>query len=173
MVADSSFAALELLSHVSQYHLPIHMITRLRLDAALYKPAPKRLANTMGRPALKGSRLPKLQQTLVDPKTHWQTVIVNNWYGQGQREVEICSDTAVWYHSGKPVVPIRWVLIRDPKGKFEAQALLCTHLDYSPTQILQWFACRWQVEVGASQFLKKTEGRKMLRNSSSRINLGF
>jgi hypothetical protein len=44
-------------------------------------------------------------------------------------------------------VPIRWVLIRDPKGKFETRALLCTQLDQDPGQILQWFLWRWQVEV--------------------------
>ena len=51
VVADSSFAALELLAAVSQRDLPIHMITRLRLDAALYTPAPLRLPGTMGRPS--------------------------------------------------------------------------------------------------------------------------
>ncbi|MHC5762203.1 IS701 family transposase [Nostoc sp.] len=147
MVADSSFAALELLFRVSQHKLPIQMITRLRLDAALYEPAPNRQPSTMGRPALKGKRLPNLEHISVDPNTHWQTVIVNNWYGQGKREVEICSDTAVWYHTAKPVVPIRWVLIRDPKGKFETQAILSTGLAYSPIQILEWFVRRWQVEV--------------------------
>lgn len=35
VVADSSFAALELLAGVSKRSLPIHMITRLRLDAAI------------------------------------------------------------------------------------------------------------------------------------------
>lgn len=147
MVADSSFAALELLFRVSQHKLPIYMITRLRLDAALYEPAPNRQPRTMGRPALKGKRLPNLEHISVDPNTHWQTVIVNNWYGQGKREVEICSDTAVWYHTAKPVVPIRWVLIRDPKGKFETQAILSTGLTYSPIEILEWFVRRWQVEV--------------------------
>ena len=37
VVADSSFAALELLAGVSKRSLPIHMITRLRLDAAIYE----------------------------------------------------------------------------------------------------------------------------------------
>jgi hypothetical protein len=46
-----------------------------------------------------------------------------------------------------PVVPIRWVLIRDPKQEFEPQALLCTKLDIEPTQILEWFVLRWQMEV--------------------------
>ena len=56
--------------------------------------------------------------------------------------VEVCSGTAVWYHTGLPVVPIRWVLVRDPQGKFKSQALLCTNQAYSPTQILEWFVRR-------------------------------
>jgi hypothetical protein len=40
LMADSSYAALELLDHVK--HLPhASLITRLRLDAALYDPPPK------------------------------------------------------------------------------------------------------------------------------------
>ena len=57
------------------------------------------------------------------------------------------SDTAVWYHNGMPAVPIRWVLFRDPKGKFETRALLSTDLSATPAQILKWFVRRWQVEV--------------------------
>jgi hypothetical protein len=61
--------------------------------------------------------------------------------------VEITSDTAIWYHSGKPPVPIRWLLIRNPKGKFETRALLCTDQNIEPEQIVAWFVRRWQVEV--------------------------
>jgi hypothetical protein len=46
-----------------------------------------------------------------------------------------------------PVVPLRWVLIRDPAGQFEPQALLCTDLSNEPLQILSWYAQRWSVEV--------------------------
>ena len=83
----------------------------------------------------------------ANSKTGWTTVTVRNWYGEVRREIEIASDTAVWYHNGKPPVPIRWVLIRDPKGKFATQALLCTDLETAPEQIVKWFVRRWQVEV--------------------------
>jgi hypothetical protein len=46
-----------------------------------------------------------------------------------------------------PAVPIRWVLVRDPDGKFSTQALLSTKLDAGPVQILEWFVRRWTVEV--------------------------
>jgi len=74
-------------------------------------------------------------------------VTIPNWYGEGPRVVEIVSRTAIWYHKGIPPLPIRWVVIRDPKGKFKTQALLCTDLKAKPEQILKWFIMRWQVEV--------------------------
>jgi hypothetical protein len=64
--------------------------------------------------------------------------------------VEIASKTAVWYSTGLPAVPVRWVLIRDPEGGFETQALLCTELDTDPRQIVSWFVMRWQLEVTSS-----------------------
>ena len=147
VVTDQSFAVIELLYRMSRLANPICMITRLRLDAALYQPAPPRPAGQAGRPRLKGARLPTLQAVLHDAQTLWSELTIRNWYGQGRRRVEVTSGTAVWYHTGKPPLPMRWVLIRDPKGKFKPQALLCTDLQITPKQIVTWFVRRWQVEV--------------------------
>jgi hypothetical protein len=147
IVADSSFAALELLWSVAHMPQPLCLITRLRLDAALYQPAPPRTPGTKGAPRKKGARQPTLAQVLADPQTLWTQVKVPGWYGEGEREVEIASDTAVWYHTGLPPVPLRWVLVRDPLAKFRPQALLCTDQQVAPGQILAWFVRRWQVEV--------------------------
>jgi hypothetical protein len=114
VVADSSYAALELLHAVRE---AVVVVTRLRLDAARYEPAAVRQPGQMGRPRKKGPRLPTLQQVLEAPKTDWQQVQIANWYGQGPRTVELSTGTAVWYHAGLPAVPIRWVLVRDPKGQ--------------------------------------------------------
>ena len=62
-------------------------------------------------------------------------------------ELQLASDTAVWYHPGVPVVPLRWVLIRDPAGQLEPQALLSTDPAVQPRQIVAWFVLRWQLEV--------------------------
>jgi DDE superfamily endonuclease len=147
VVADGAFASLQLLSRWARRRRPLVCITRLRLDARLFRPAPPRKRRAMGRPRLVGRRLPSLQQVLNDRRTVWQRWKVQNWYGEGQRLIEVTSDTAVWYHTGLPPVPIRWVLVRDPKGRFETRALLCTQLDQQPRQIVQWFLWRWQVEV--------------------------
>jgi len=146
-VADSTYAALDFLAACRAWATPVTVVTRLRLDAALYEPAPPREPGQQGRPRLKGQRLPTLAAVAPDPATVWTPVTVADWYGEGPRVVEIVSDTAVWYHGGLPPVPLRWVLIRAPDGTFETQALLCTDPDAAPGQILAWFVQRWQLEV--------------------------
>jgi hypothetical protein len=143
-VTDSGFAALDLLAAVRRH---VWIVTRLRLDANLFDPAPPRQPGQIGRPRRKGKPQPKLARRLTDPATAWQRVTVPDWYGEGERPVEITSGTAVWYHGGLPVVPIRWVLVRDPAGRFDPQAFLCTDLDADPVQILTWFVWRWRLEV--------------------------
>ena len=145
LVGDGSFSALLFLDAMRRAR--ITAITRLRLDAALYEPAPPRPPGTIGRPRTKGARLPTLAATLVAKDTRWHAVVVSGWYGAAKRGIEVASGTAVWRHGGMPVVPIRWVLVRDPAHRFEAQALLCTDLACDPAQIVSWFVRRWRVEV--------------------------
>jgi DDE superfamily endonuclease len=145
-VADSSFAALEWLGQVVRLSR-VSVITRLRLDAALYDPPPPRAPRQTGRPRLKGKRRPTLEAVLADEQTQWSTLTIDDWYGKGPREVDVATDTAVWYHTGKPPVAIRWVLIRDPQEHFKPQALLSTHLEHTPAQMLTWFVRRWTMEV--------------------------
>lgn len=146
-VADSGYAALAFLAACRAWRKPVTVVTRLRLDAALYAPAPPRRPRQNGRPRLKGARLPTLAAIAADPETAWAEVTVARWYGAGERQVEVVTDTAVWYHTGLPLVPLRWVLIRDPEGKFATQALLCTDQAATPEQVLGWFVQRWQLEV--------------------------
>ncbi len=146
-VADRAYATLKLLDRCRKLSNPITFVTRLRLDAALYEPAPPRRPGQRGRPRLKGERLPNLSEVTQDPNTVWKPTKIPNWYGSGERIVEIASATAVWYSTGLFAVPVRWVLISDPRGEFKTQALLCTDLEADPKKILCWFVLRWQLEV--------------------------
>lgn len=122
-------------------------MTRSRLDAALYEPAPERRPERTGRPRKVGKRLPTLSTLLDDPGTVWRSLTIDGWYGGHSCQLQITSAKSVWYHTGLPAIPIRWVLVKDPKGKFEPQAFLCTNPDVVPEQILLWFRQRWPVEV--------------------------
>ena len=145
VVADGTYAVLDFLLKVSR--LPyVSAITRLRLDACLYDPAPVREAGKRGRQALKGQAQPKLAARLTDPTTEWKKHTVS-WYGGTTREMELATGTALWYQSPVPPVAIRWVLIRDPEGIYEPMALLCTDQQAQAVQIVSWFVLRWTVEV--------------------------
>jgi hypothetical protein len=147
VVADGAYASLKLLDRCRSLNRPVAFITRLRLDAALYEPAPPRRRGQIGRPRKKGERLPNLSVVAEDPTTVWKPTTIANWYGEREREVEIASQTAVWYSTGLFAVPLRWVLLRDPQGEFKTQALLCTDLEADPEKIVCWFVTRWQLEV--------------------------
>jgi hypothetical protein len=146
VVADSSYAALEFLAWGARQARPVTVITRLRLDAALYRPAPARRPGQRGRSRLKGQRLPSLARRLKQPHTPWQGCRLT-WYGGEIRRLHLATGTAVWYHSGKPPVAIRWVLVRDPKGRCEPQAFLSTDLKLEARQIVTYFIRRWSMET--------------------------
>ena len=145
LVVDGAFSSLDFLYQLRS--LSITCITRLRLDARLYAPPPARRPGRPGRPSIKGARLPSLKTRLADRKTRWQSATVANWYGNTGRSIQFCSGTAIWYHGGLPPASLRWVLIRDPKGRFHPLALLSTDLHAQPLDIIADYVSRWQLEV--------------------------
>lgn len=109
----------------------------------------------------RGARLPSLSDVLADARAGWQAIVVPGWYEVGEHILEITSGTAVWRHGGLPVVPIGWVLVRDPENCFAPQALLCTDLDREPVQIVSWsvavLECRGHLSGGAHSLEMETQ----------------
>ena len=147
LVGDGTYAVMELLASTPGN---VSWITRFRMDAALYDFPPvyeEGEKRPRGRPPLKGERQPSLQERATDSKTEWQTVRFSQWYGQQNKSMEISSGTAIWYRKGKPAVPIRWVLVRDPQGKLETVSIQSTDLELTPIEIVRHYVKRWSVEV--------------------------
>jgi hypothetical protein len=86
------------------------------------------------------------RERLKDGRTRWQRCQLP-WYGGQIRRLQLATGTAVWYHSGKPPVAIRWVLVRDPKGRCEPIALLSTDLKLEARQIVLYYIRRWSMET--------------------------
>jgi hypothetical protein len=84
---------------------------------------------------------------LADQATVWHSVSIAGWYGTPERRLEICSQTAAWFYSGLPPVPLRWVLLRNPLVEFDQRALFCTDPDRASLQIIRWFVRRWPLKV--------------------------
>ena len=146
LVGDSGYAVLDLLHFCQSLREPVTLITRLRLDAGLYAPAPPRRPSQNGRPRVKGARLLTLKEFLNHSALPWITVPVA-WYDGTTRIVELTSQTAVWYHSGNPPCRYAGCLFGTLKASSTPKALLCTNPEVAPAQILEWFALRWQLEA--------------------------
>src|SRR5215469_7936489 len=98
LMGDTAYSVLELGLHANAHQVTLIMTGRL--DAVLHEPPPERTQHTIGRPRVKGLRLPALEQVLQNPETVWQPLTVN-WYGAGKRLLQICD-----FHG--PVVPL-WI----------------------------------------------------------------
>jgi hypothetical protein len=144
LMGDTAYSVLELGLHANDQR--VTLITTGRLDAVLHEPPPERTKQTMGRPRVVGKRLPALEKVLLDSETVWQKFTLD-WYGQGKRTLEICTDTALWYRYGSAPLPIRWVLTRDPSGKHPPKAIFSTDPTQTAEQIIKDFMKRWSLEV--------------------------
>lgn len=144
VIGDGAYSSIELGLLAQDEH--ITLITPLRLDANLFAPAPPRQPGQKGAPRVKGEALPKLETLLAAPKTVWKRVALP-WYDGRLRELDYCSGTALWYHSGKRPLPLRWVLTRDPSGLYEPKAYRCTDLEQEPASIIEDYTKRWPLEV--------------------------
>jgi hypothetical protein len=140
VVVDSAYAGRTVLE---DRPANVHVISRLRLDAALYAPPPRRRPGQKGRPRRRGDRLPALAQRIAR-RRHW-TDLRLVLYGRTVTP-QVCTLDALWYGALRSQL-IRIVVVRDPSGRRRAEAFLCTDLTRDPAFILQTYAARWTLEV--------------------------
>lgn len=146
LVGDGTYAAVPLGHTCRQLPGRVRLVSRLRLDAALYVPPAPQPPSKRGPKPKKGTRQPALAARLTAPATIWQATTLP-WYGGQEKAFDVTSGTALWPRAGAPPLPIRWVLLRDPHGCFPPTALFCTDPDALPAQIVAWFIGRWNIEV--------------------------
>lgn len=121
------------------------LVSRLRLDAQLYEFPEEATPGKRGRKRIKGKRI-QLKNLLVDPSQIWQSLAVK-WYGGEQRIIECLTFECLWYHAGELPLKLRIVLVKTPGWKNAAETFFSTNLANSPTQIIEWFVLRWNIEV--------------------------
>lgn len=149
-VGDSSYAVIDLLRSLQGQ---VALISRLRLDAALYEPVGERVSGQRGRSRLKGKRLATLTKVAEAITTTWTELTVVHGYGGKSQTVEYSTETALWYHTGKKPVLICWrsgvpVIVRW-EGK--VTGLVCNDITLLATQMIEYFIWRWSVEVTFAQ----------------------
>lgn len=121
VIGDASYSVIEL--GLTAQRRQVVLIAPLRLDARLFDPPPA--YSGQGRPRVVGQRLPNLAQLAEDTHTVRQRQQIA-WYGGQQRPLDWLSGTALWYSTGTPPLPLRWVLVRDPAGHLPTRAFFST-----------------------------------------------
>jgi hypothetical protein len=147
LVTDGALISVKLALACLHLPQPVTFVSRLHFNIRLFDPPPPRRPGHRGQPRLRGDRQPTLDARLHDPATAWIRQVVP-WYGGGERTVEYFSATGLW-HTPKErgMVPLRYVLVRDPHGSFAPAALCCTDPSVAAVQIIAWYVLRWNVEV--------------------------
>jgi DDE superfamily endonuclease len=140
LVVDSAYAGRTILE---DRPANVQVISRLRLDAALYAPPPPRRPGQKGRPRRRGDRLPALQQRIARCR-HW-TELPLVLYGRAVTPRIFMLD-AVWYGALRSQL-IRIVVARDPSGRRRDEAFFCTDLERDTAFILLTYSRRWTLEV--------------------------
>lgn len=146
LVGDGAYAAVSLALCCAGFSNPVILVSRLRLDAALYDFPPPRQPGKRGPKPKKGKKQSSLAERANDPSTTWKTIEIV-WYDGIKRTLEFFSGISLWYTPGQDPVPLLWVVVRDPEGKLQTEAFFCTNPEASEEQILHWFILRWNIEV--------------------------
>ena len=139
-VVDSAYAARPLLEGRPAN---VHVLSRLRPDAALWARPGRRRPGQRGRPRRKGHRLPT-PKAMAATRRRWAPLPVT-LYGRAVTPL-VFGCTALWYGALRDQ-PVRIVLVRDPSGRRRDEAFFCTDLTVDHAVILEGYARRWTIEV--------------------------
>jgi hypothetical protein len=141
-LGDGGYASHELARFCHRHRRHATLVSRYYRNANLYAPPSRRRG--IGRPRLKGRKLPSPQRVVERRRRTLATV---DWYGGGRRRIQFVSDTGRWYKGGQGLVPVRWVFVHDLTGTHRDEYFYTTDLDLTPTQIISWFTARWPIET--------------------------
>lgn len=144
-LGDGGFASFDLARRITRRGGTL--VARYYDDASLYKPAPKWppvRPGRKGRRPIKGAALPRPKKVVRAAQGRRATIA---WYGGKTRRVELIDGQGMWYRSGRGVVPVRWVFVKDRQGSHRDEYLFSTDPAMTPEQIAGIYTARWSIET--------------------------
>lgn len=124
----------------------VTLVSRLKMNAALFDFPDEKRPGQRGRAAKKGVRLKNFKQMLSLGGLPWKEIEVIG-YGGEKRVARVISNTCMWGADGTTPIPIRWVLVVDPTGKLDPLPLMSTDPLMTPERMVELFVDRWGLEV--------------------------
>ncbi len=142
-VGDSAYGTHEVARFVDRHRKRLCLVSKLHPEANLFTPPPPYRGK--GRPAVKGKRLAKPSEAVSAAKRFRRFTV--GWYGGGTRRVKTQTETGHWFKSGKGLVSIRWVFVRDLEGTHRDEYFYTTDTELSVEQIIGYYTGRWNIET--------------------------
>src|SRR3954449_66908 len=141
--ADGNYAAHELAELAAAHPRRLTFVSKFYADANLFEPPPPYAGQ--GRPRVKGKELPKPAQVVRE--TPKPSVLTVAWYGGQRRRVEVVTGSGWWYKSGRPLIAVRWVFVRDRTGTHRDESFFTTDVMMSPQAVIETYTGRWSIET--------------------------
>jgi hypothetical protein len=167
VLADGSYAG----GALAPAQLPdnVTLVVRARRDIRIDLPAPPRRPGKLGRPHLKGERLPALRELAASGRARWSRVGVELY---GQREtVELTCQRGHWWAPWRDA-PAVAVAVRDRRAADQIDlVLIASDATMRPARVVELYAKRWSIEVAfrdAKQLVGVGEAQNRTRRAVER-----
>jgi DDE superfamily endonuclease len=141
--ADGDYATHELAELAAAHPQRLTFVSKFYPKANLFEPAPPYSGH--GRPPGKGKAQPKPAQVVRDCRQ--PSVQEVAWYGGERRRVEVVTGRGLWYRSGRPLVPVLWVFVRDRTGTHRDEYFFTTDVTMSAKAVIEAYTGRWSIET--------------------------
>lgn len=141
---DGGFGTHPLARFCYRHRSRVTLISRFYPTANLYEAPPAVGRRRIGRPRVRGKKLPAPQAVVARSRRIKLSVA---WYGGKRRRVEVVSGTGHWYKAGHPLVPVRWIYVHDCSGTHRDDYFFTTDLTMNPQAIIEGFTQRWSIET--------------------------
>ena len=139
VVGDGDFANRKVVGGLGEQ---TNLVSRIRRDAALHAPLPKRRPRRRGRPATRGRRLPTPEQ-MARRMTGWEIIRIRKG-GQLVRR-RVLSSVCLWPHVCRDRL-VKVVVVRDPRGEQDDDYFICTDATVSSRSVVERYYARWTIE---------------------------
>lgn len=140
---DSGYGTHEVARFCHRHRGRLTLVSKLHPDANLFDPPPPYAGK--GRPRVKGQERLKPRAAVAAATTFTRRQV--GWYGGGTRRVQTLDGTGHWYKSGRGLVPLRWVFVRDQTGTHRDEYFFTTDPSLTPTAVIAHYCGRWNIET--------------------------
>jgi hypothetical protein len=142
---DNAYGSHAMARFAYRHRSRLTLVSKLVPDANLFEPPPERRGKAIGRPPVKGKSMPAPCDVVASKRRG--TKLTVRWYGGGWRNVEVITGTGGWFKSGKGLVPIRWVFVRDLDGTHRDEYFFTTDPSMTTREVIEMYGGRWNIET--------------------------